>query len=516
MHHMKPQRNRVMTTSLPAPVGGWNARDSLAEMERTDAVIMDNFFPLTTGVQLRKGYTQHATGLWTHVQTLMGYNSPTGTQQLFAIAGGSVYDVTSTGTAGTAAVTGLSNSKAQYINISTSGGNFLLAVNGADKLLGYNGSTWWLDGDGTHDITGVDTSTIAEVSLHKNRVWFSVKNSLKCYYLGVNAIAGAANLFDLSSVADQGGSIMSIIPWTIDAGIGVDDYLVFVTSIGEIIVYQGTDVSSSSTWALRGVWRLGSPLGRRCTHKFGGDVLVASQDGILPLAQALQSSRVNPRVALSDKIQQAISSAATSYGSFFGWQVLYYPGANMLIINVPTDDTGLHQQQYVMNTITQAWGRFKPGFPANCWCLFNDDIYFGGNGYVGKAWGSLSDNGVAIAGDCQQAFSTFGNPAVLKRFTMARPYFQANGTPSALMNVNTDFTDIQPTSTLVTFPSAYGMWDVTTWDGCIWGADLNVSSTWIGVNGVGYWAAPRLLLSANGIDVRWVATDLVMERGAVL
>ena len=43
--------------SVPAPLGGWNARDALGEMEETDAVILQNMFPLTTQVIARFGYT---------------------------------------------------------------------------------------------------------------------------------------------------------------------------------------------------------------------------------------------------------------------------------------------------------------------------------------------------------------------------------------------------------------------------------------------------------------------------
>ena len=41
--------------SITAPVGGWNARDSIAAMAVSDAVIMDNFFPSKTDVMVRKG-----------------------------------------------------------------------------------------------------------------------------------------------------------------------------------------------------------------------------------------------------------------------------------------------------------------------------------------------------------------------------------------------------------------------------------------------------------------------------
>src|SRR3990167_7348272 len=79
--------------SLPAPVGGWNARDSIADMDEKDAVILTNFFPSTTSVNLRGGYSQFATGFGAQVETVIAYSGAT-TNKLFGIAGGSVYDAT--------------------------------------------------------------------------------------------------------------------------------------------------------------------------------------------------------------------------------------------------------------------------------------------------------------------------------------------------------------------------------------------------------------------------------------
>jgi len=50
------QRNAASVASLPAPVGGWNARDSLANMDETDAVTLENYFPTVSSVVLRGGY----------------------------------------------------------------------------------------------------------------------------------------------------------------------------------------------------------------------------------------------------------------------------------------------------------------------------------------------------------------------------------------------------------------------------------------------------------------------------
>ena len=102
------QQRRAVTASLPAPIGGWNARDSLAEMNPLDAVQMVNFFPTPTDVTLRKGYTKVSTGIAGQVLSLMNYSSPTGSK-LFAANTTTIYDA-STSTA-TASLTGNTDGK---------------------------------------------------------------------------------------------------------------------------------------------------------------------------------------------------------------------------------------------------------------------------------------------------------------------------------------------------------------------------------------------------------------------
>jgi len=507
-------RSKAKTVSLPAPIGGWNARDSLADMAPVDAVVMQNFFPLTTEVGLRKGYTQHATGITGQVETLMTYYSGTASE-MFAVAGGSFYDVTSSGAVGAAVVSGQSNSRWASANTATAGGTFLYAANGADKPQLYNGTTWTaIDGVSVPAITGVTTTTLDSPILFKNRVFFIAANSLKTWYLPVLSVGGAANAIDVSGVATQGGYIVDHATWTIDAGQGVDDYYAIVTSRGQIIIYQGTDPSSSTTWALKGVWDLGTPVGKRCLYKLAGDLLYMSQDGLVPLGGALQSSRVNPRVALTDKIQFAVSSAASVYGGNFGWQILYYAAENMLLLNVPVSE-GVDQQQYAMNTISKAWCNFT-GWNANCWEIFGDLPYFGGDGYVGKAWSGLSDNGADISGMCIQAFSSYRAPGIYKRWMMSRPIFRTNGTPAVLQSMNVDFNITASTAPLTFAPISYGSWDIGVWDTAIWGSEFNVVQNWQSISGLGYYGAPQIQVSCQGIELRWVSTDVVFETGAIL
>ncbi len=494
--------------SLPAPVGGWNARDSLAAMSPQDAVILNNWFPATTECALRGGYTKHATGISGQVQTLMAYSGAT-TRKLFAIANGNVYDVTSSGAVGAAVVTGLTNSKWGYCNIATGGGNYLSMANGVDAPRLYDGSAW-----STPSITGVTATKLRDPILYAERQFFIEDGSLKVWYLPVDSISGAAEVVDISSWMTKGGYILSHGTWTVDAGQGVNDHYVIMTSQGQVIVYQGNDPASPTSWSMVGVWDIGAPIGRKALYKYAGDMLIICQDGLVPLSGALQSSRVQPRVALSDKIQYAISEAITQYGSNYGWQVMYVPTINQLWLNVPYQE-GQNQQQFVMNTITGSWCNYT-GWEANCMEMFNDEPFFGGNGYVAQAYNGTSDAGTNISAFGLQAFNNFNNAGTLKRFTMSRPILRSDGIPSVYAGINVDFNISEPTTSLTFSPSSYGTWDSAIWDAATWGGALNVFQNWQGLNGVGYYGAPIVKTVSSGLQVRWVSTDIVIEGGAIL
>jgi hypothetical protein len=516
---MKYKTRLSTTISLPPPTGGWNARDNYALMDVKDAVRLENWWPLTTDVMFRLGYTQYAYGFASQVDTVMWYSSGIA-NKLFAIEGSMAWDISAGGdyTAGVPDLTGLSNARWQYINITTPGGSFLEMVNGADKLRGYDGTNWYTDGDGSHDITGFNTATATNINLHKNRVWFTEAGTLKAYYMPTGAISGAATAFDLSSIARNGGYLMAMATWTIDAGYGVDDLAAWITSNGEVIIYHGTDPASIATWALVGVFNLGSPIGRRCMMKFGGDLLIMTQDGIVPMAQGLQSSRLDPRVNLTDKIQQAASNAATVYSGNFGWQLLYYAKQNMLIMNVPFSE-GDAQQQYCMNTISKAWCNFT-NVNANCWELYNDDPYFGGNGYVAKFWNGFSDyttqpTATNINVSALQAFNYCGSSAQ-KHFRMIRPILNSSGFPSTYINLNVDF-DLSDTTAPLSYSSSGSyVWDTALWDAAIWGGGLQILKGWQGANPIGFCAGVQFKGTSQGIETHWMATDVEFAKGGVL
>jgi hypothetical protein len=509
------RQQMARTKNLPAPIGGWNARDSLAAMAETDAVILQNLFPNTSGVALRNGSTNWATGLGNQVNAVMGYNPASGTRKLFAAAGGSVFDVTASGPVGAAVIGSLISDKWNHANFATSAGPFLCMVNGADGYYVYNGTTWQsvTSGSSPISITGVDPTTLSQIAVFASRVWFVQQGTLKAWYLPVSQVGGAAAALDLSPIFKMGGSLVSIGVWTIDGGEGMQDYIVFATSEGEIAVYGGTDPSQATTFFKRGTYQVGTPMGNKCFMKYGGDLLYIGKDGLSPISDLLASTRVNTEKNLTYKIQGAISAATSTYAANFGWQMLLHPLQNLLIVNVPAG-VGL-QQQYVMNTITGAWCNFT-GWPANCWERQNDFIYYGGNGVVVKAWTSaLDDNGAQINGEGLQAFS-YLDSAQLKEIVMARPIIQTSGVPGILLGMNVDYDTAAPIGVPSFSQSPYAQWDVSKWDVGIWGTDQAIKKDWQWVSGVGYVAAMHMKISALDCSVQWVSTDYALLDGGVL
>lgn len=499
------QHNAARVASLPAPIGGWNARDSIANMDVLDAVQLTNLFPSVNNVVLRPGYTKHATGLPDQVQTLMSYSSGA-TNELFAIVGTEIYDVTSSGAVGSPVETGLSNAKWEYVNVTTPAGGYLYAVNGFDAPLLYNGTTWT-----NPTITGVTSSTLNNITTFKNQVWFTQNDSLKAWYLPTLSIQGAAAYIDMSAVAQLGGKLVAVGTWTIDAGYGVDDNLVFITSNGEVIVYSGTDPSDATKWALVGVWRVGKPVGKRCMIKYGGDIVILTFNGVYPLAASLQSSRLDPRIALSDKIQGAFAAATQIYGNSFGWQMIFDPKHNALSVNVPVSEG--KQEQYVMNNITKSWCNFT-GWAANCWEIFNNEPYFGGDGYVGHAWDDdYADDGNNIETNALQAFNYFETRGVKKYFTRARPSIFTNGSPAIFVGMNVDFDLSDNTATLSFSPISQSLWDTAQWDVDNWGTDTIITNNWQGITGIGYCGSTAFKSSSQGITILWASTDVVYQLG---
>jgi hypothetical protein len=536
-----PWRNQAIaeTASVatsPAPTGGLNRRDAFSAMPPTDAILLRNWVPYPTSVECRRGWSTRATGLGGAVQTVVTFTQTDGTQRLFAFAAGNMYDVTAQGLTPVTLVTGLRSSAWQHTQVVTEAGTFLYLVNGIDAPIIYDGanitrpaqlatgsgfSNGFDNGFGTgspFDVIGADPATFINVCLHQRRLWFTVKDSAEAQYLPVDQLGGQLTPFPMGQVFGHGGFLMAQASWSLDAGAGLDDRLVSVSSEGDVAIYSGSDPDSEVTWGLQGVFYVGAPIGRRCFEAFGGDITYICRDGLVPISRYLTSARVDATVALSDKIQQLLSELVSEYSGQFGWETLLFPDANLLFLNMPGPNNSV---QYVMCTLNGSWCEFV-GMNALSWDLFADFPVFGTrDGRVCNGWEGFLDGvneftdyiGVPVDTEVITAFNYFGSPGQPKRWTMLRPIFRAGGIPAEAIGINVDYdvTDnlLPPLGTVT---RSQAIWDFDKWDQAKWSAEQSRYQKWQSVAGVGFCAAVTMRMS-QATATQWIATDFKFEAG---
>lgn len=484
-------------------------------MSPTYAVVLENWFCQTSYLEIRGGYSSHATAMTGIGKTLATYNSLSGTNYMFCTTASGIYDVSSAGAVG-ASVLARTSGKHQWINFGDGTNNYLILVNGVDKPAYFNGSAWVaVDNATVPALTGLTTTKIVGVNSFKGRLFFIEKDSLSFWYLAAGAAGGALTEFPLDGEAKRGGYLMAMATWTIDGGDGLEDRAVFVTSEGDVIVYAGTNPSSSTSWAKVGSYFLGKPLGRRCFTQFGGDIVLLTENGAFPLASSLQASSIDYKVALSFNIENDFTEAARSYGSNFGWRAEVLPARSALLVNIPKSEDGEHEQ-YVMNTITKAWCKFKE-WDAEDFCVYNKELYFCQGTSVFHAWSGVSDNGADIVAYGKTAFNYFGTRGLLKQILMFQPVLTVNGSLSFLTDIDVDFKDTPITGTATYSPISTALWGVSLWGVGLWGSGSETVSIWTSPDEhPGYCAAGKVKIATKSLNVRWNACNYVWTPGGMV
>ena len=528
-------RQTSKSLTRPAPVKGINAYDALGFMPEGYALTLRNMFAQPYGCQVRRGYVEHVTDLPGEVESLMSHNLGAAPKLYCVIAQepgiASLYDVTAPNSNGTVILENdLTNARWQHINFPTVGGVFLVAVNGADDgilIRPDNTVERLIAGDGTtaNTIKGIDPKLLVQVYSHQKRLWFVEKDSTRAWYLPPDQFYGVATDFNPGSNWTRGGTLQMVITWTIDSGNGADDHIAFISSMGEVSIYQGLDPDNADTWALQGVYFAGAPVtGHRVAVKYGGDIAILTQLGLVYLSSLLKSTKVNPAEENSGKyIQQLVSQAATLHGDDFGWQPFIFPGANMFLINIPNTDTTSFQ--FVQNDITKSWSEFL-GYNANCWELHQELPFYGSFGAVYRAWEQWTDGAIVandgtitlgeqIRWEAQTTFSFFNEGPLQKQFHLVRPVIVSAGQFEISFSTNVNYSFNAPLSP-ATFESYQpGKWDEGLWDQARWAGGLRTFMNWLGAEGIGINASIRMLGRASS-ETYWASTDWLYEPGGIL
>jgi hypothetical protein len=523
-----PTKATSKVATIPAPIGGLNALDSLAAMPPTDAPAMVNWYPQPYGVILRKGYQEHTIGLAGAVETVLAWSSGNGAQKLFAWADEHMYDATTFGPVGAPILSGLTNSIWHGINFGNTAGVHLVAFNGHDDGIIYDdtGLHRLVAGNGTdpYSISGVDPKNIIACTSHEQRLWMVEKNTGFGWYLPTDALYGIAKRYDFGAIFKRGGYLSVLKNWTVDDGNGAEDHLVAISSHGEVAVYSGYDVEDPTNWLLVGVYYAGAPLGgRRFSDKVGGDLMLITQVGVVSLSNLLQSSQVNETsmTANSSKIQFLLQELTDLYRSSPGWEIFYNSTFNMLLVNVPSTDVA-GTLQVVCNLVTGAWTLFS-GIPAVDWVMFNDYPYFGSkDGKVYRGWVGTTDGveldgakGRAITAQVQQAYTYFDAPAVQKQVGMYRPNLIVDLPVNFYSDIQYDFAFVRLPDPTPTRDFGSPLWDQAIWDQSTWYGGSRPQRDWFSANGIGAAVSIRMAV-ASKVEVLWVGTDYSFRVGGVL
>jgi hypothetical protein len=509
-------RQTARPLTVPAPIGGLNGRDGLASMPAKDAFLLDNWIPGTATVDARGGHSTYVSivnGPGAAVESLVAYvGGAVASKKLLAFGNGKILDVT-TSTPPAALQTGRTGNQIVHTMFSNAGAQFLLGVSGLDAPFSYDGTTIT-----NLTITGLTGSqnTLSHIFGFKGRVYLAQKDQLGFYYLGVGNIQGAATYFDLAQVAKKGGYLMAIASYSADSGAGLNDYIVFITSEGEYIVYQGFDPSNAANWSLVARYYSAPPIGRRCTFNYGSELVVLTQGGALPFSAIRAEGGISEDDALTYKLGSYIQDKNVNAG-VHGWQAALYPKKGLLFINVPAGGSiAGNYVQFVQNTKTKAWTRFT-NMNGICWCEFNGDLYFGKNdGRVMKYDTGQLDDGQPILLDCKQAYNYFedgsGSANSNKHFHFAKMLLACDGDPPLNAQFNVDYVEDQPVY-VSNIPDSTGpFWDIADWDTSAWGADSTTKYYMLSMGKLGNAGSLWVRASLNGLNLKWYATQFVFSK----
>jgi hypothetical protein len=321
--------------------------------------------------------------------------------------------------------------------------------------------------------TGLTTADMAFVWAYKSRLWFIQKDSLTAWYMkDADAIGGNAVSFPLAGVFTDGGSLVFGQKWSTEAGDqgGLSAQNIFVTTQGEVAVYQGSDPSEASSWSEVGVYRVGTPMGKHAFFRGGGDLAIATSVGLVPLSKAISLDITSLNIGtVSYKIADAWSDAVQSRG-LVNWQCKLWPEQKMALISPPDLSGATQPVIFVSNTETGAWCRYT-GWQALCMEVFDGRLYFGSpNGQIFMANVSGTDNGDTYTGTIIPLFDDMGMPGSNKIGKTARVVSRANVQLDPQVIYKTDFDMTIPAPPNAVAIGASNLWGTGLWGQSVWGA----------------------------------------------
>jgi hypothetical protein len=510
----------LRTTTFPAPTRGIIQSENESYMQPGGATIQDNWAPTMRGVKLRGGTVRYCdlhaldatvppvpSALRAPVISTFTYVSGV-TQKMFAAQPTKLFDVTT----GVPALVKSGQTSGNYAaaQMSNAAGDWLIACNDAgDMPLRFNGTSWATLGsgtpsDGASDITwpgGSIAGALSYVWKYRNRLFFIEKLSMSAWYLDINSVGGALLEIPLSGAASKGGVLLFGAVYSTDAGDGNDDKCVFVTTLGEVLVFTGTNPGDPNNWRQEGRWALSKPMGMNAHIQIGGDLLVLTVEGIVPLSVALTRDASQVELSMLTRTIKPLWRQNVAARSGYPWTIVKWDEYGGLFVTWPGGAPG-DRMCAVSNLVTGGWCRFV-GYDALCFLRRGADLYYGTqDGIIMQGERTGYDDGndakKPYVATLVGGWEMFGAPAANFVWHQARANFRSAAgepfQPQLAAAKNYVVTLPAPPQAGLDFGPA-DVWDQGLWDDALWDQPAppqpSVRTTlWVSIGETGYAHAP--------------------------
>ena len=486
---------------IPAPTRGIVQSENYTFMQPGAAIICDNWVPTMRGVKLRGGCTRWC-ALPEQLPVVSGFEYKSATaERMFAANDTKLYDVTTS--VPVLVKGGQSSGNYAATQMANAGGDFLIAVNDrGDPPLRFDGTAWTVLNGG--QITGPAGTPVAAgenlvyVWKYRSRLFFIEADSMNAWYLDVNSIQGALQVIPLSGAANKGGKLVFGATWSIDAGDGTDDKCVFYTSEGEAIIFTGSNPSDAANWRQEGRYQVSKPMGMNAHMSIGGDLLIATVDGIAPLSQAITKTADQLELAMLTRNIKPMWRAEVADKNNLPWTMKKWDQYGGAFVTTPGGPVG-KRYCLVVNTQTTAWCRFV-GYDATCFLYSRNSLFFGTQGgVIMQADRTGFDDGLPYTAILVGGWEMFQTPPVSVVWRQARATFtSSSGEPfQPQLAACTDYVLRLPTPPVpAADPGLPDVWDQGLWDQALWDQESALvtpvvrNTGWVSIGETGFSHAP--------------------------
>ena len=539
----QPQTHRVYT--LPAPALGLDTVSPLAEMNPLCAVQMDNVLSTDGGCRVRSGWREFAINIpGDTIKTVFSWSGaplnavspPFASSKLFAATDIGIFDITAGGdfagaTPDVDLFDILNAGRLSKVMFNTGFSNYLVVCSEIGGAWLYDGTTWTKFTQNATptqpgQISGVNPDDFTFVMAWKERLWFIRSNSTEAWYLPVQSAGGEGEYVDFGPSFTTGGQLLALVSWTQDAGKGLDDHLVVLSSAGDMAIFQGTDPSFVDQFGMVGSWYVGQPpIGRRFFTETGGMAYVLTDKGMLAVGAIVQGgiqtmeTAQSPQIQGLRRIQNALRNDFNTLLSTIGWEV--FSVREQILISRPQTSVAGYSQYLFMNN-TNAWSILRD-IPAVTWGFWLNEVYGGTDDgrvlhiFTGNTDGVEMDGsgGTEIRSRVAPAFSYLGDPADIKHAVMAKAQFLAVAPPAYEIYMLADYEVFGISSSPIGTEGNTPLWDDAIWDQSLWAGGLTAFADWRSVGALGRSLAPSVYLASSNRTLL-ISVSLMFKTGGVL